>query len=69
MGGERGTRREVVNNIFAYPVTGILMVFPFEISVLPEVIDEVVGTLEGLGRFPSADKSRQLSVTKQCTNN
>ena len=66
MGGGRGclTCGKTLNNSPARPIPRVLVIFPFEISVLPEAVDEMLGILEGMGRFPPADKSGQLGVTR-----
>lgn len=40
------------------------MIFPFEISVFPEAVDEMLGILKGMGRFPPADELGQFGVTR-----
>ena len=59
---------KALNNSSACPVLRVLVIFPIEISVLPEVVDEMFGALEGTDRLPPADKLRQLGVANQCTN-
>lgn len=65
-GGGRGclTCGKTLNNSSACPIPRVLVIFPFEISVVPEAVDEMLGTLEGMGRFPPADKLGQLDVTR-----
>ena len=62
------TRRKAVNNILARPVLGVLVVSPVEICVPPEIVEEMLGIIEGLNRFPPEDEPRQQGIRKQCTD-
>ena len=62
------TYLKAINDVSTDPVVRIILVPPFNISFLPEVVDELFRVLEGADRFPSADESRQLRETKRCRN-
>lgn len=49
------TRRKAVNDFMTRPVIGILMIFPFQIGVTPELVDKVFGSRKAAGRLPPAD--------------
>ena len=44
------------------------MVPPLEIDIVPEVVDEMFGILEGTDRFPSVNEPCQLRVTERHPN-